>query len=442
MANFSKLISIRKFSKQTINIQQLVCLIKDNPHKEHLLRLRAAAYGSDEYSRLKARCECITPHGVFSGLKNSDLLSMSGYLFFDVDNIDNIDEQIEIIKKLNPTLICVSPSNRGLHILFRVSGMTKDNFLVVYKFVSNIINECGVVTDTGAGGLVRKMNISYDTDVFFDPNAEFIIDENAFRLFKVSFSRLKVTNLNTDKQIKGLNISNISAAEEEGNITLNGTFFKTPLSIKELLSEIRMGTAYTEDIDGDFVIDEQETYRILIPHTINDGTKHRLYTRIVNALYWLNPGVTDHQVYSYIYWVNQRAQPPMNDYRLRQYLSFLINNIKENGIMLKPRIKKIHFNKMSNLTTKQKQIMASKINGAMRTNKTIDLIQDTIVECARLGMKPTQKNVSDISGLSLRTVKRNWLKEKTDTSSMKIDVPTVVEPKLDTLSEQDFFGEG
>jgi hypothetical protein len=376
---------------------------------------------------------------------------MSGYLFFDVDNVDNIDEQIEIVKRLSPTLICVSPSNRGLHILFKVSSVNRDNFDVVYKFVSTILNDSGIKTDTGATGLVRKMNISYDPNLFFDPNAEFIIDENAFRLFKVSFSHQKVSNLykdehlndlTTSKQIKGSNSQNTSKYSEErgeSNTTLNDTFLETPLSIKELLSEIRMSTEFNKKIDGDFIIEDSESYRILLPEKICDGTKHRLYRMLANALYWLNPGITDHQVYSYIYWVNQRAQPPMSDHRLRQYLSFIIDGIKNNGIMLKPRIKKIHFNKMSELTTKQKQIMSSKINGAMRTNKTIDTIQNNIVECARLGIAPTQKNVAQLSKLSIATVKRNWLKEKTDISQMTIAIPVITEPKIDEISEEDFF---
>ena len=44
-------------------------------------------------------------------------------------------------------------------------------------------------------------------------------------------------------------------------------------------------------------------------------------------------------------------------------------------IKIKPRIKKIHFDMNKKLTVKQKQSIAAKTNGALRTNKTIDIIQ-------------------------------------------------------------------
>jgi transcriptional regulator with XRE-family HTH domain len=187
-----------------------------------------------------------------------------------------------------------------------------------------------------------------------------------------------------------------------------------------------------------------EYYYISLPDIIIDGTKHTLYTRIVNALYYINNNITKQQVLSYLFYVNNRALPAMDSKYLYNFISRLCDNIENTGeIKIKPRIKRIHFNKESNLTKNQKQIMAAKINGTLRTNRTREIIQNSKYELGIRNMKITQKEVAQHTGLSIATVKRNWTSEKKE---IKIDTPQIENDeskdiKLPEINENDFFKE-
>jgi DNA-binding CsgD family transcriptional regulator len=94
------------------------------------------------------------------------------------------------------------------------------------------------------------------------------------------------------------------------------------------------------------------------------------------------------------------------------------------------------------LTIKEKQIIAAKANGVLRTNSTIDKIQDAVELLLKNNEKITNKRIAEITGLSLATVKRNKLKEKTDPMSFNnYDTNSnTIENTLPTITEEDFWG--
>jgi len=134
----------------------------------------------------------------------------------------------------------------------------------------------------------------------------------------------------------------------------------------------------------------------------------------------------------------------MDNKYLYNFISRLCNYIEETGeIRIKPRIKRIHFNKDSKLTKKQKQSMGAQINGKIRTNKTREIIQNAKYELGIRNMKITQKEVSDFTGLSIATIKRNW-SLKPEAIEVKIpEIKPEIKPenKLDEINEEDFFKE-
>jgi len=162
-----------------------------------------------------------------------------------------------------------------------------------------------------------------------------------------------------------------------------------------------------------------EWYKILTPKYIKDGMKHTLYSRLINALIWLNPNITFNQVFSYCYHINSFSKKNEGSYWQINYISNYVKNIYDNimetgEIRLKTKIKKIHFKMDTNLTPKDKMSLGAKINGALRTNNTIDLIQDAIMKLASQNIEPTNKNLVKLTGLSLATIKRNKNKIKKD----------------------------
>jgi len=250
---------------------------------------------------------------------------------------------------------------------------------------------------------------------------------------------------NTFKELRDTNgkVKIKSKSNKIESIELNDTFFE-PIPFKELIKQIKVEVKYSKDIEGDFVIEDMEYYYISLPEIIRDGTKHKLYTRIVNALYFINGNITRSQVLSYIFYVNNRANPGMNLRYLYNFITRLCDNIEQNGAKVKPRIKRIHFNNESNLTKKQKQIMAAKINGKIKTNRTREIIQNAKYELAIRNEKVTQVEVVRITGLSIATVKRNWNKQIDKVIDVEVPIleePILTKPILNEIEEDEFFDE-
>jgi hypothetical protein len=432
---FNKLKTYRKFDKEIITIQQLQDIVKNNPQKEYIEYVRGLEYKSPEYNKSKENIHCIMPHGIFNGIGNLNLVSFSNYLYYDIDGINTENELNDTIKRLCDTFpisfLQRSVSNKGFHFLIKLDDTflrPNDTFFFteVYSYVREILLGRGFNIDMSASGLSRKMLLSSDEYCILNNEVSFSIDMVSFN----SFIELRMTNGKV--KIK-------SKQSKNESIELNDTFFEL-IPIKELLQQIKVETKYTKEIEGDFIVEDMEYYYISLPEIIMDGTKHKLYTRIVNALYFINNNISRSQILSYIYYVNNRANPGMTSKYLYSFITRLCDKIEENGVKIKPRVKRIHFNKDSNLTKKQKQIMAAKINGTLRTNRTRETIQKAKYELGIRNMKITQKEVAEYTGLSISTIKKNWTLDKKEIS---VEIPEVTDTKkeiiLENIDEERFF---
>lgn len=413
---FNKLINIKKFNSQIITIDELVNIVKNNPQTNIINEIRSTEYKSSTYNNLKLKINAITPHGIFDSLKNEDLKTLSGYLYYDIDNLDK--QELEYVKrKLIETnivcFICKSVGGRGLSFLIKYDTklILNDTFTELYKYVRNILLEKGFNIDLSANGLVRKMIISSDNEVFYDNQVSLSIDKVSFKDF---INELKTTGKS----------KRTGERKEDNDIILNDTFTNI-IELEELYKQINIETLYTKEIDGDFTIEEMDYYKIILPKVIRDGTKHKLYIRIINALYYINGIINRNQIYSYLHHVNNRAYPKMNAIELQRLVNYVSNNIESTGeVLIKPRIKRLHFNNDSKLTKKQKQSMGGQLSAKLKTNKTLQLITEAKMKCAMENQIPTQKRIVEITGLSIATVKRNWNKNYVDLKDIKIKEET------------------
>lgn len=428
---FTKLTTLKKFSNQTISIDDLVYLIKNNPNKDLINYIRSIEYKSKEYKDLKTNLSCIMPHGMFTGLKNSDLISLSGYLYYDIDGFNNEQEVNNTIKQLNDTfpitLICKSVGGRGISFLVNVGEI--DNYDETYAYVRHLLIQGGFNIDISAGGLVRKMIISSDDNVIYNKEVSLGINMVSNKEWNKS--------LNQSKKLTSIKYRDTTPYDTSLNL----------INSKDLFTQINIETVYTKEIDGYFNIDEMDYYRIVLPKIIKDGSKFKLYTRLINALFYINPNINNDQVYSYLFYVNSMATPKMDLYTLKRLVINISNNIRQTGeVKIKPRIKKIHFTKKVKIKKEIKQSMGAQINGVLRVNKTIDLITEAKLELIGKNIEPTQKRVMEATGLSIATIKRNWTKQKTEVKDIEFkqknieDKEVMEEINYDILME-DFFKE-
>ena len=141
------------------------------------------------------------------------------------------------------------------------------------------------------------------------------------------------------------------------------------------------------------------------------------------------------------------ASPKMNEYKLQNLVINICNNIESTGeIKIKPRVKRIHFNKESKLTKKQKQNMGAQLSANLKVNKTLEKIEMARIECQKQNISPTQKTISEMTGLGIATVKRNWKKEYKNINDIEInndeinnEIEMIRDTKISQVIEEDEF---
>lgn len=435
---FTHLKNVKKFTNKTLSIEELVNLVKDNPQKTLIDKIRAVEYKSNEYNRLKLQVNAIMPHGIFNGLLNKDITSFSNYLFYDIDGINNKDQLNDTINRLIDTFpisfLQKSVSNKGFHFLIKLDdtkfNLTDTNtFNNIYKYIRHLIIEEGFNIDIGASGINRKMIVSSDYSVYYN-------SEVSFGINMVSFNKWlnNLDNINKIKVNKNIKVGN--------DINPNDTTYDV-IELSILVNQIKTEIKYEKEINGDFVVDDMNYYRIILPKEIRDGDKHKIYSRVINALYYINgPEITKQQIYSYLYHINNRLNQKMNLKELFRFTNYVCDNIIQTGeIRIKTKIKKLHFNKMSKLKKEEKMIMGSKLAAKIRNNKTIELIKKAKDECYSRNEVPTQNKVQKMTGLGIATIKRNWHKELNNLQDIGLPISKDENIWKETINENEFFQE-
>lgn len=427
---FSYQKKITSITHIVLTIDELVSEIKNNQNKEIISKLHKLEYKSKDYNKLKESLPLIRINGSFSGLKGSDVISFNNYFYFDIDG--EVLDKDKLVKKYPfISLITKSVGGRGIFFLVKI-----DNIELNKGDIGVRISEHTKMWNYLRTEIFKDLNI--DKNAYSIPRGCFIpYDENIY-YNDISYS-IDILKYTTYKEVNKFKV-NRGGKRVDVN-TLNEPIYKI-IELNELLKRINIRTQYNKEIKELYAIEEINSYCITIPKIIKDGMKHKLYHRLINALVYINPNITLQEMISYIYHVNNHAIKKMIQRELIRYTTLIYNHIMETGeVKIKPRIKKIHFKmENKNLSVRDKQVISAKVNGILRTNNTIDKIQEAINLIYSMNEVPTNQRLVEITGLSLSTIKRNKNKEKNDPmklNNFKIKNNDIV--KYTTIDEDDFF---
>jgi hypothetical protein len=428
---FTKTIDTKTWSDEIITFDELVNQVKNNPNKDLILKARKLGKVSNrkEYDRIKLSIPCILPHVITTGLKGSTITSFTNYLYYDIDGFETIDilnDTIDrLVKEFPISFIQKSFGGMGISFLIKIETdfeINQDTFIDLYKYVRLMLIDKDFNIDTSAGGSVRRMVISYDDNPYVNKN-----------------SLLKI-NLNDFKEVK-TNQKNIN----NNVITLNVHLKLIPY--KDLKIKTKLQYEPKEEIE----ICDKETYTIIVPSIITDGRKHKTYIRLINALYFINNKITKEEVFSFLYYINEAQAISMDRGELSWIVNRVASNIEATGeILIKPRIKKIHFNKNLNIKTKDKQSMGRKISAQLQSNKTINDIRNAIDILILRNEVVTHKAIASLIGKSTKTVSRQLKNEKVDIELLAKELIDEAKEKIydesidkinDIISADEFFNE-
>jgi len=405
-----------------LDLPQLVKLIRSNPLKDQIEVIRSLRVNGDKnYKKLKRQLPYVTPNcavkvrSLDQGEIQKNLISFSQYLYIDID----VDGDVEQYKRYFITkyghlalLVCKSCSGGGISVLFRITNtITVDNFEDIrQKVITTILKNEPI--DPNAQGIGRAMFISSDPDVWINYDNEIEVD---------------LTTNDTDETKKEVNQCNSWGVYKN---TLVYPFSR--ISYDEFIKSLRFET---EVVVVNPVLDFKPVNftKVFVPKVIKDGAKHKLYSRIIHTLVFLNPDIEKDNILSYLFFINNNfAKPRMDSRELTRLFHSVYNGITNTGVIhVKAKVKNVHFNPSCGLDMSQRTQIANYLNGAQRRSVTIDKIQDAIQSIVQMGRKVTQKEVARITGLCLKTVRTHFHADRIDMYQVVEEINSGFIPKMD-----------
>jgi hypothetical protein len=310
----------------------------------------------------------------------------SGYIYLDIDNLNNpLKYKKEFILKYKEvvSMVCLSSGGSGLSVLVKINHLitSKHEYKCIIDFLKSQ-HFRDVEFDSGSDKLSQMWFVSYDPNVFV--NREVCIDVS---------EGLKCVNQGIIQRVVGNNTL-FYALEKEIMY----------LSISDINSNLITRTKYTNKKDID--IETIPWNDIKIPRVIKDGSKRRIYTRLIHSLFHLNPEVEPKWVLGYIYNVNRNCADPKMSYRdLLSLFNMQYGYIKSDNYEYQNfRYKSLHINPDLNLTGGQKSLVANKVNGCIRKNKTKSKIAAAINQFSNKEQDYSVSSISKMTGVSRKTV--------------------------------------
>ena len=379
-----------KIPSKTIDFNTLITIVKTNPYKRDYKVTHKK--GDIQYNQGKkelVRCHpnCVLKYNSISGPdfeKNYEI--GSGYIYLDIDNLNNpIDFKKEFILKYKEvvSMVCLSSGGIGLSVLVKINHLitSKHEYKCIIDFLKSQYFR-DVEFDSGSDKLSQMWFISHDPNVFV--NTEVCIDVT---------EGLKCVDQGIIHRVVSNNTL-FYALEKEIMY----------LSIADINSNLITRTKYNNKKDID--IETIPWTDIKIPRVIRDGSKRRIYTRLIHSLFHLNPEVEPKYVLGYIYNVNRNCADPKMSYRdLLSLFNMQYGYIKSDHYKYQNfRYKTIHISPDAKLTSSQKSIIANKINGCIRQNKTKSVIAAAINQLINDEKDYSVSSISKMTGVSRKTV--------------------------------------
>ena len=377
---------------KTIDFNTLINVIRNNPYNRDYKTIRDHKKGDVEYDEGKkelVRCHpnCVLKYNSIKGtnfVKNYEI--GSGYIYLDIDNLnDPLKYKKEFISKYKDvvSMVCISAGGRGLSILVKINYRvtSKDEYKSIIDYLSSHYFNA-IQLDKGALKLSQVWFISYDPNVYV--NSEVCIDVS---------EGVKCVSQGIIQRVVG-----------------NNTLFYAPereimyISITEIDTHLITKTKYINKSDID--IDTIPWIDIKIPRKIRDGYKRKFYTYYFHALFNLNPETHPKWIFAYVYNINRNCADPKMGYRdLLSLFNMQYGYIKSDHYKYQNNRKKsLHINPDLDLTGGQKSIVANKVNGSIRKNKTKLKIAAAIEKLIKENEKHTISSISRLSGVSRKTV--------------------------------------
>ena len=421
---------------KTISFHQLIDLIKCPNNKEiyiqlHKLRRDGDDFGCKEFK--KNNIPWITPNAVVRKkvLSNEDdfsqnFIQSSGYIYFDIDQIQGDIESYKnslIIKyNLIACLISKSSTSRGISLLVRIREdiTSHEEFVRVYDYLcTEYFSE--IELDRNVGRLGNTWYVPFDEELYVNHNNSISIP------FSIIRGSCNVLLPPPQPNIHRMNPQDKTEEEKLGYIEI---------STREVFVSSNLETPV--EVNGTFLISPQRILQIRFPKIIKEGSRHKVFRKVIHDYMFLNPESTISHVYLFIKTINENhASPRLDDKLLKSVVENqfrYIKNQKDYKNISKKSLRIIHYQNKGLLTSNEKKTFSNKIRGVFERYCTFNRIEGAKNYLMEEYGGYTYNRVAKLLGISESTVKRSSKFKKTDFNEelevLAIEIERTINSKL------------
>jgi len=116
----------------------------------------------------------ITPSGLFKERKSNGLISYTGIICLDLDDVTDmtIAERIKTDTRFRPALLFISPSGNGIKIFYRINKAIQEDHLLYFKAFSHYYHQTyRIYPDQSCKDIPRPCFLCHDDQVFYSSQA-------------------------------------------------------------------------------------------------------------------------------------------------------------------------------------------------------------------------------------------------------------------------------
>nr|WP_314834550.1 hypothetical protein [uncultured Flavobacterium sp.] len=373
-----------------IPVEEILRTIKNgDSHLSLIEKARKIGKGNDGYVYIKTYKlpTCRFNFQYRDKAVNKNIICSTGLIYIDVDGADTVPDSEYVFAKWK------SLSNTGFGILVKVENLTQTNFEETYNQLSEVI---GIKSDPGARSPNQQNVLSYDSNLYYNPNS-------------ITYTCIE------KEEIKKVSYSNI--IKEKERISSNDTFFKNEDNASyrdNNIDEYFKG----EFADVPFLVFPDEKTKICQPFpafkTIEEGQRNWRMLSYLSMHAILNLNCDKEYLLLKSYDMNYWMRPMLPKHEVSSIITNVLKKRKEGSLeMYFNKEKRILFNPKFKFSREEKRQITGREMGNIRSDKTSQLIYDTIESWDfEANGKITGEKVAELSKKSLTTIKRYWSKFK------------------------------
>jgi len=372
------------------SLEDLVDMIK-NPgiiQKQLVCSARTLDKSSKKFKNIKESVPCFIPNFRHDGYVNiSTIKSPTGFLYIDVD--EHIDVDFEQFNFVAASWKSLSGVGRGILVAVKDMDKKGTDLKVLKSLIGTISNMMDISFDANAISRDRVNAMSYDEDIYYNPNYEEIEIELEVNK-KVGHAP---TILSTTNRLR------------EDVLDYDDSSYKGELRLSNLDEFLGMYEFGENEMFIDLEDSKIQYTHIYVPKLINVGERNPKMFKILSGIRALNPHLSGNRLAKLAQSINSRVCiTPIDELELLE----MVDKIIKRECKLYPnKTKRFIYNEEFMLTGRERQSIAAIENNRKKTEKTnsrlVEIIENWDFEKYP---KLNYNCIAKVSGMNYRTITR------------------------------------